>query len=529
MPTSSVVAPNSSAVEPNSAVAPTAVPRHTQAAYEHAVIDLGSNSFQMVVARMANGAVYVIDRIRYPVRLASGLDDQMAMSEESMQRGLACLALFAERLQGFPVENVSVIGTYTLRVATNTNTFLKRAAAFFPYPIDVISGHQEARLIFMGVEHTQPEQGQTLVVDIGGGSTECIIGKDFTPLLVESCSMGCVSFADTYFENGGISLERFERARAAATQKMTSFAAQFREYGWEYALGTSSTIKSILRVLTNMEEPERRVTRNGLDRLVAEVLNYTSFDDLMLPGLAKERKGILVPGLAILCGVFDALALESMHYCASGLREGMLYETEPTWRCHDIRHRSFTALCAQYMVDKAQAERVTDTMLALYAQWRQQNPALLNEWLEPLVPWSSLLHELGLSVNYSSRQRHSAYILQHASIPGFDQEQLSVLAAWVGSQRKSIKIEDMPFSALFRKEQLLPLVLMLRLAVIFHRKRQASLLPSACDIESKGMHWTLHLPDAYQHQQRMLMEDLEKEKSHWKKIGWKLSVLAVAA
>ena len=517
MPTSNVVAPVSAVV-----------PRHTQAAYEHAVIDLGSNSFQMVVARIANGTVYVIDRIRNPVRLASGLDDQMAMSEESMQRGLACLALFAERLQGFPAENVSVIGTYTLRVATNTDTFLKRAADFFPYPIEVISGHQEARLIFMGVEHTQPEQGQILVVDIGGGSTECIIGKDFTPLLVESCSMGCVSFADVYFGNGDISPERFERARAAAAQKMTSCAAQYKEYGWECALGTSSTIKSITRVLTSMEEPEGCVTRKGLDRLVAEVLKYTSFDNLILPGLAKERKGIFVPGLAILCGVFDALALETMHYCASGLREGMLYETEPTWRCHDVRRRSFAALCTQYMVDKAQAERVASTMSALYAQWRQQNPTLVNAWLEPLVPWSSLLHELGLSVNYSSRQRHGAYILQNASIPGFDQEQLSALAAWVGSQRKSIKIEDMPFSALFRKEQLLPLILMLRLAVVFHRKRQASALPREWDIESKGMHWTLYLPEAYQQQQRMLMEDLEKEKSHWKKIGWKLSIRTVA-
>ncbi|BBG30322.1 Ppx/GppA phosphatase family protein [Zymobacter palmae] len=496
----------------------------SQAPREYAVIDLGSNSFQMLVARIANDTVYAVDRIRYPVRLAAGLNDQMAMSEESMQRGLDCLALFAERLQGFPAESVSIIGTYTLRVATNTDVFLERAAAILPYPIEVVSGHQEARLIFMGVEHTQPEQGQILVIDIGGGSTECIIGKDFTPLLIESCSMGCVSFADVYFGNEEISPERFERARAAAAQKMVSSAAQFSEYGWECGLGTSSTIKSISRVLASMEEPEGRVTRKGLERLVAEVLKYTTFDSLILPGLPKERKGIFVPGLAILCGVFDALGLETLHYCASGLREGMLYETEPTWRCHDIRSRSFGALTIQYMLDVAQAERVTETMLALYAQWRQQNPTLVNAWLEPLVHWSGMLHEMGLSLNYSWRQRHAAYILQNASIPGFDQEQLSVLSAWVGAQRKGIKVEDIPFSALFRKEQLLPLILILRLAVILHRKRQASALPDAWAIESKGMHWTLYLPERYQQQQHIVMDDLEKEKSHWKKLGWKLSI-----
>lgn len=494
---------------------------------EYAVIDLGSNSFQMVIARITNGSVYIIDRLRYAVRLAAGLDDQMAMSEAAMQRGLDALTLFAERLQGYAAENVAVIGTYTLRVATNTDDFIERAATILPYPIRVISGHQEARLIFMGVEHTQPEQGQILVVDIGGGSTECIIGKDFTPLLVESCSMGCVSFADIYFPNEEISRERFERARAAAAQKIAPFAAQYREYGWACGLGTSSTIKSIARVLASMEEPEGRVTRAGLERLVADVLNYTSFDRLMLPGLSKERKGIFVPGLAILCGVFDAFALETLCYCASGLREGMLYETEPTWRCHDIRRRSFEALATQYMMDTAQAERVTHTLTTLYEQWRQQNPTLVNRWLAPLLPWSGLLHDIGLSLNFSGRQRHGAYLLQNATIPGFDHDQLSVLAAWVGAQRKSMKVEDLPLSPLFKKEQLLPLILILRLAVIFHRKRQASVLPDSWSLACKGMHWTLYLPEHYQMQQQIMMDDLEKEKGHWKKLGWKLSIHAL--
>lgn len=500
------------------------IQNNSQAPGEYAVIDLGSNSFQMVVARIINGAIHIIDRMRYPVRLAAGLDNNMAMSKESMQRGWACLALFAERLQGFSIDSVSVIGTYTLRVASNTEYFLKYAADIMPYPVHVVSGHQEARLIFMGVEHTQPEQGQILVIDIGGGSTECIIGKDFTPLLVESCSMGCVSFADAYFPDEKITLEHFNRARQSAARMVAEFAVQYRDYGWTCALGTSSTIKSISRVLANMEEPEGQVTCEGLARLIEEIMKYSSFDNLMLPGLPKDRKGIFVPGVAILCGVFDALALQRLDYCSSGLREGVLYEMEPVWRCHDIRSRSFSALAVQYMIDAAQAERVADTMARMYVQWREQNSTLVNRWLESLLHWAGMLHEIGLSLDFSGRQRHGAYILQNANIPGFDQEQLSVLAAWIGSQRKSIKLEDIPFSALYRKDQLLPLILILRLAVIFHRRRQASAHPIEWLLEAKGMHWTILVPEKVQSQQKILMQDFEKEKTYWKKIGWKLSI-----
>ncbi|MDU7870595.1 MAG: exopolyphosphatase, partial [Pantoea sp.] len=198
---------------------------------EFAAIDLGSNSFHMVIARVADGAMQVLGRLKQRVHLADGLDASNRLSEEAMERGLTCLALFAERLQGFSPSNVTIVGTHTLRQAVNAETFLQRAAEVIPYPIEVISGHEEARLIFMGVEHTQPEKGRKLVIDIGGGSTELVIGEDFEPQLVESRRMGCVSFAQLYFPNGEISRENFRRARLAAAQKLETLAWQYRLHG----------------------------------------------------------------------------------------------------------------------------------------------------------------------------------------------------------------------------------------------------------------------------------------------------------
>lgn len=229
---------------------------NTEQPQEFAAIDLGSNSFHMVVARVVNGALQVLSRLKQRVHLADGLDSQNRLSEESIQRGLSCLALFAERLQGFPATNVSIVGTHALRQAVNAQDFLRRAARIIPYPIEIISGHEEARLIFMGVEHTQPEKGRKLVIDIGGGSTELVIGEDFEPILVESRRMGCVSFAQQFFPNGEISEANFRRARLAAAQKLETLAWEYRIYGWDYALGASGTIKATCEILVAMGEKD---------------------------------------------------------------------------------------------------------------------------------------------------------------------------------------------------------------------------------------------------------------------------------
>ncbi|WP_312055063.1 exopolyphosphatase [Pantoea brenneri] len=490
---------------------------------EFAAIDLGSNSFHMVIARVVDGAMQVLGRLKQRVHLADGLDASNRLSEEAMERGLTCLALFAERLQGFSPSNVTIVGTHTLRQAVNAETFLQRAAEVIPYPIEVISGHEEARLIFMGVEHTQPEKGRKLVIDIGGGSTELVIGEDFEPQLVESRRMGCVSFAQLYFPNGEISRENFRRARLAAAQKLETLAWQYRLHGWQYALGASGTIKAACEVLQAMDEKEKLITPERLDKLYDEVIKHKSFPALSLPGLSEERKGVFVPGLAILCGVFDALAIRELRLSDGALREGVLYEMEGRFRHQDIRSRTAQSLANHYAIDSDQARRVLDTTEQLYLQWRDQNPRLANPQLAALLKWAAMLHEVGLTINHSGLQRHSAYILQNTNMPGFNQDQQMLLAALVRFHRKAVKLDELPRVTLFKKKQFVPLIFLLRLGTLLNNQRQATTRPDTLELKCDDGHWTLIFPAGYFSQNTLVQLDLEREQGYWNDVtGWKL-------
>ncbi|HCB3602479.1 TPA: exopolyphosphatase, partial [Serratia marcescens] len=444
---------------------------------EIAAIDLGSNSFHMVIARVVNGALQVLGRLKQRVHLADGLDSNNVLSEEAIERGLACLALFAERLQGFPADNVTIVGTHTLRQAVNAEVFLKRAAKVVPYPIEIIAGQEEARLIFMGVEHTQPEKGRKLVIDIGGGSTELVIGEDFEPLLAESRRMGCVSFAQLFFPGGEISKNNFRRARLAAAQKLETLAWQYRIQGWQYALGASGTIKAAHEVLVAMGEKDGLITLDRLEMLAEQVLQFKSFSSLSLPGLSEDRQSVFVPGLAILCGVFDALAIRDLRLSDGALREGVLYEMEGRFRHQDIRSRTAKSLADHYNIDREQAKRVLETTELLYSQWMAQNTKLAHPQLEALLKWAAMLHEVGLSINHSGMHRHSAYILQNSNLPGFNQEQQLLLAALVRFHRKAIKLEELPRLNLFKKKHYLPLIQLLRLSTLLNNQRQSTTTP----------------------------------------------------
>lgn len=492
---------------------------------EFAAIDLGSNSFHMVIARVVDGAMQVLGRLKQRVHLADGLDNDNVLSEDAIQRGLACLALFAERLQGFNATNVTIVGTHTLRQAVNAQEFLQRAAEVIPYPIEVISGNEEARLIFMGVEHTQPEKGRKLVIDIGGGSTELVIGEDFEPKLVESRRMGCVSFANLYFPDGSISKENFCRARLAAVQKLETLAWQYRLKGWQFALGASGTIKAACEVLQAMGEKDKLITPERLQLLQDEVIKHKSFDALSLPGLSEERKRVFVPGLAILCGVFDALAIRELRLSDGALREGVLYEMEGRFRHQDIRSRTSRSLADHYAIDSDQARRVLETTEQLYEQWHDQNAKQANPQLGALLKWAAMLHEVGLTINHSGMQRHSAYILQNTNLPGFNQEQQTLLATLVRYHRKAVKVEDMPRLTLFKRKQLLPMVFLLRLATLLNNQRQATTKPGYLKLHTDEGNWTLTFPRDYFSQNSLVQLDVEREQSYWNDVtGWQLTI-----
>lgn len=328
---------------------------------EIAAIDMGSNSFHMVVARVVGHSLQIVSRHKQRVHLAEGLNDNMDLDQAAIQRGLSCLAMFAERLQGFAPENVRIAATYTLRQARNAHVFLKRAERVLPYPIEIIPGTEEARLIYLGVAHTQHEPGRKLVVDIGGGSTELIIGEGFDPKLQYSKHMGCVSYNQHFFPNGKISAKAINKAQMAALQKMESIASKYRKMGWDTAIGSSGTIKAIREVIIAQGHADGVITQERLDEVVKQVAACKQSAELNLPGLTEDRKPVFAAGVAILSAVFSALKIDTMIFSDGALREGLLYEMEDRFRHSDIRSRTATAMAEQYNVDIDQATRVRNT------------------------------------------------------------------------------------------------------------------------------------------------------------------------
>ncbi|MBK5073735.1 exopolyphosphatase [Budviciaceae bacterium CWB-B4] len=491
---------------------------------EIAAIDLGSNSFHMVIARVVNGALQILGRLKQRVHLADGLDKDNYLSEEAMLRGLNCLSLFAERLQGFSPDSVRIVGTHTLRLAVNGQDFLQRASEILPYPIEIISGQEEARLIYMGVAHTQPEKGRKLVIDIGGGSTELVIGEDFSPLIAESRRMGCVSFAKQFFPNNEITKQNFQRAQLAAEQKLENLAWQYRIQGWQYALGASGTIKAVHNVLIEeMGERDGIITPERLTQVVNATLKFRSFEAIDLDGLSPDRQSVFVPGLAILCGVFNALAIKELRLSDGALREGVLYEMESRFRHQDIRSRTAISLAEHYNIDREQANRVLTTTQSFYAQWLAQNASQANPQLEALLGWAAMLHEVGLSINHSNMQHHSAYILQNTNLPGFNQEHQLLLASLVRFHRKGIKLDELPSFNLVKKRQFIPLIQILRLAILLNNQRQATTEPEYCRLYSDDYHITLIFPPQYLDINSLVLADLEREQEYWEDVaGWKL-------
>lgn len=447
---------------------------HNSEVREIAAIDLGSNSFHMIVARIVNGSIQILSRLKQKVQLAEGLDEQGVLNQAAITRGVNCLVLFAERLQGFSPENVHVVGTYTLRRAVNNAEFLRQAAEVFPYTINIISGQTEARMIYFGVSHTQPEQGRKFVVDIGGGSTEMIIGDGFLPIIAESRHMGCVSFAKRFFPQGDISVENFERAYQSAMNKIEDLAFEYKQLGWKSALGSSGTIKTVQQVIMSNIAKDGLITYERLLNLKAQTLLVKRMNELNLAGLIEERADVFVPGLAILMAIFDTYGIETMRYSDGALREGVMYSVEKNFQVRNIRQRTANSLAEQFDLDEVQAQRVHQSAVRLfekYSAW--QNSALINEMRDILL-WASQLHEVGIAINHRNLQKHSAYILQNSELPGFDHEQQRLLSTIVRHHIQSFKLADIPVFVRYNTQDVLALIRLFRLAVIFNKPRQAT-------------------------------------------------------
>lgn len=488
-----------------------------------AAIDLGSNSFHMVVARVVDQDLQLVSRHKQRVHLASGLDAQKNLDNTAIERGLECLAMFAERLQGFDVENVRIAATHTLRQANNAHIFLQRAKEVLPFPIEVIPGVEEARLIYLGVAHTQPESDSKLVVDIGGGSTEMIIGKGFEPELINSKQMGCVSYTNRYFANGKLSKKNFAQATLAAEQRLESIASRYRKKGWDIAFGSSGTIKAIREVLIGMGHDDGIVTSKRLDKLIEKLCEWQTIDEIELDGLTAERKPVFAAGVAILSAIFKALKISEMHFSQGALREGLLFEMEDNFKRSDIRMRTTENLASKHLVDLEHAARVKGQAQEFLQQVHQVLGIKRSSELFDLLDWGALLHEVGLSISLQAFHRHSAYILRHTYMPGFNQEQQRVLAMLVRFQRKALKLHEMEEFSLFKKKDVIGLIRVLRLAILVHGQRNDDPLPEL-ELSIEGDTWTLTSKDEQWLQNNLLLHaDLMTEQQQWENAGWALN------
>lgn len=491
---------------------------------EHlAALDLGSNSFHMVVAKLVDGEPVLVDRIREQVQLAAGLGADRALSDEAADRAVACLARFGQRLAEMPTAHVRAVGTNTLRAARHADRFLERAEQALGHPIEVVSGKEEARLVYLGVAHDlSDDQGYRLVVDIGGGSTELILGERFETLEAHSHFMGCINMTRRHFPDGAITKDALREATLAACRELSSVERRLKDIGWSSAVGSSGTIKAAASVLRAQGWADGGITVDGLARLRKAVLAAGHVDALSLPGLKSERAPVFVGGLAILQGVFDSLGLERMQWSSGAMREGVLYDLLGRIRHEDVRERTIQRLQERYSVDQAHAERVERTAQRMLEQVRQ-GWDLASERASLFLGWAARLHELGLAVSHSQNHRHGAYLLTHSDLPGFSNDDQRLLALLVGAHRRRLHLEVLESLSKTRARAALRLMVLLRLAVLFNRSRSPRPRPLV-RLEGGEGSLTLGVPGEWLDAHPLTRADLDEERGYLAAVDFGLVV-----
>jgi len=491
-----------------------------------AAVDLGSNSFHMVVARYTHGQLVILDRLREMVRLGAGLEPDSRLNKEVAARALACLERFGQRLRDMRPDSVRVVGTNVFRRAKRNETFVERAREALGHPIEIVSGIEEARLIYSGVSHTMPAgPGRRLVCDIGGGSTEIIIGEGLEPLEMESLQTGCVRVSEEFFADGRLSQKRMQRARVAARQAIEPYQAAFRRRGWDEAVGSSGTVRAIGDCIRELDPSTVRIGADGLERIIHELSTVEHIRDLKLNALTDDRKLSFAGGVAILAEVFEQLGIETMLVAEGAMREGLLYDLLGRYTEEDARDRTVRSMQERYHVDLAQAERVENTAVRFFNQVEEHWQQLDDPSIEQLLRWAARLHEIGLDVAHSGYHRHGAYLLANADMAGFPREEQKLLAIMVGGHRKKPAIEEADDLAPPWDKRAPPMTLMLRLAVLLHRGRSSVALPDI-RLTPRPDALELRFPPNWLDDHPLTVADLQSEIEQLKGVGFRLRVFS---
>jgi exopolyphosphatase/guanosine-5'-triphosphate,3'-diphosphate pyrophosphatase len=480
-----------------------------------AAVDLGSNSFRLQVGRVVDDQIYTLDSLKESVRLASGLMADKRLDPASQARALEALRRFGERLGGLDKGAVRAVATNTLRVAKNADEFLPLAEEALGFPIEVIAGREEARLIYIGASHSLPTSAQKrLVVDIGGGSTEFIIGKRHDPLLMESLYMGCVSYTLRFFPDRKIDKKRLRDAQIAAAKEIELIAHDYRRMGWKEAIGSSGSARAIADILEmNRLNPngESGISRTGLDRLCSMLLKAGSAEALDIPGIKSDRLPVLPGGIAIMSAIFEELAIEHMSYADGALRLGVLYDLLGRFHHHDMRDSTVAQFIRRYQVEADQAERVEATALSALTQLTEGSPS---EADVQFLSWATRLHEIGISVAHNAYHKHGAYILTYADMPGFSKKDQARLAMLVLGHRG--KLEKL--GSVAAVDSAWRLIFCMRLAVLLHRTRDDRALP-AWRVTATASGFQLDLPAEWLQANPWTAAALGEEAAVWKQIG----------
>jgi exopolyphosphatase/guanosine-5'-triphosphate,3'-diphosphate pyrophosphatase len=481
-----------------------------------AAIDLGSNSFRLEIGQLPQGRYRRIDYLKETVRLGAGLDVNGMLTEEAAQRGLACLRRFSARLSGFAAGQVRAVATQTLREARNRNAFLLRAQEALGFPIEVISGREEARLIFSGVAHLQPSDAPRLVIDIGGRSTEMILGRARLPRVAESFGVGCVSLSLRFFGDGRITDAAFRAAQVAAGAELEEALQPFAPVHWEEALGASGTVGAVSQILLAAGVTDGRITPAALRWCIERCIERGRIDALDLPSLKPDRRAVLPGGLALLYTLAAHFDIRTLRPARGALRQGVIIDLHERIdalrraRPGDVRDASVQELQKRFGVDVGQARRVASVALPLFdAAVPDADPETQRE-----LGWACALHEIGLMVSHHDHHRHSAYLLAHVDAPGFSQSQQRRIGELVLGQRGGLrKIEPQLASETFAWQ-----VLCLRLAVIKCHARDA-VEPNMLKLASRGRDARLDFSPAWAERRPRTLFLLQEESATWSRSG----------
>lgn len=487
-----------------------------------AAVDLGSNSFHMIICSLKDGKLQTIDRLKEMVRLAAGLDENKYLDSATQEKALACLERFGQRISNFPPNSVRIVGTNTLRLAKNAHQFIIKAEKALGHPIHIISGIEEARLIYQGVAHSLASNANNrFVMDIGGSSTEYIIGKQDIPHTKESLNMGCVTVSQIFFKNGTLSKKAFKKATLFAEHHLEPFQSTFNSQHYDEAIGASGSLKAISNVLETSGFSNNGITLDGMEQLVAHLLTLDHVDQISFPALSIERRPVFIGAVAIVYATFKTLNIQQMTVSDGALREGLVYDLVGRIYNHDTRSQTSQIIAERYHADRRHSKQLKETMRYMVAQLAPHPCFADNSASLQFLEWAADLHEIGFEIAHSQYHKHSAYIIENGDLAGFSKQDQLILSRLVRSHRKRFKesrFEDLPPP--WNKHTPIMSVIF-RLATLLHRNRQAVRPDFQIGIDGKDIELTF--PEAWLEQAPLTCADLKQEAQYLKEARFNLS------